>query len=85
MAGLVGLNDVRAKVQAAVVGTRNKTWKDSMWSDFMKDVVSFLVDEKSEDPELKGRYNFDNVKEWSKKVPGEDIFNLKYIFFPINL
>ena len=50
MAGLVGLNDVRPAVQAAV-GTRNKTWKDSMWSDFMKDVVSFLVDEKSEDPD----------------------------------
>ena len=44
MAGLVGLNDVRAKVQAAV-GTRNKAWKDSMWSDFIKDVVSFLVSE----------------------------------------
>ena len=50
MAGLVGLNDVRAMVQAAV-GTRNKTWKDSMWSDFVKDVVSFLVDENSEDPD----------------------------------
>jgi hypothetical protein len=50
MAGLVGLNDVRAAVKAAV-GTRNKTWKDSMWSAFIKDVVSFLVDEKSEDPD----------------------------------
>ena len=50
MTGLVGLNDVRAAVQAAM-GTHNKTWKDSMWSDFIKDVVSFLVDEKSEDPD----------------------------------
>jgi hypothetical protein len=48
LAGLVGLNDVRAMV---AVGTRNKTWKDSMWSDFIKDVVSFLVDDKSEDPD----------------------------------
>ncbi len=48
MAGLVGLNDVRAAVKAAV-GTRNKTWKDGMWSDFIKDVILFLVDEKSED------------------------------------
>jgi hypothetical protein len=48
MTGLVGLNDVRAAVQAAM-GTHNKTWKDSMWSDLIKDVVSFLVDEKSED------------------------------------
>ncbi len=44
MAGLVGLNDVRAKVQAAG-GTRNKAWKDSIWSDLIKDVVSFLVSE----------------------------------------
>ena len=42
------LEAVRLAVQAAV-GTRNKTWKDSMWSDFVKDVVSFLIDEKSED------------------------------------
>ena len=32
-----------------------------------------------------GRYNYKNVKLWSKKVPGEDIFNLKYILCPINL
>jgi sentrin-specific protease 1 len=34
---------------------------------------------------LRGRYNYKNVKGWSKKVPGKDVFNLKYIFFPINL
>ena len=44
------LEAVRLAVQAAV-GTRNKTWKHSMWSDFIKDVVSFLVDEKREDPD----------------------------------
>ena len=49
MAGLAVLNDVRAKVQAAV-RAHNKARKDSMWSDFIKDAVSFLVDEKSEDP-----------------------------------
>jgi sentrin-specific protease 1 len=34
---------------------------------------------------LRRRYNYKNVKSWSKKVPGKDIFNLKYIFCPINL
>ena len=34
---------------------------------------------------MRGRYNYKNVKGWSKKVPGKDVFNLKYIFFPINL
>ena len=34
---------------------------------------------------MRGRYNYKNVKLWSKKVPGEDIFNLKYILCPINL
>ena len=43
------LEAVRAAVQAAV-GTCNKTWKDSMWSDFIKDVVSFLINEKSANP-----------------------------------
>jgi len=47
--------------------------------------IQKMFDEKSEDPELRGRYNFDNVKEWSKKVPGGDIFNLKYIVCPINI
>ncbi|KAL3767142.1 hypothetical protein ACHAW5_003161 [Stephanodiscus triporus] len=37
--------------------------------------IQHMFDEKSKDPELKGRYNFSK----SKKVPGKDIFNLKYI------
>ncbi|KAL3800763.1 hypothetical protein ACHAW5_002477 [Stephanodiscus triporus] len=47
--------------------------------------IQTMFDEKSKDPELRGRYNFDNVKNWSKKVPGGDIFNLKYIVCPINI
>jgi hypothetical protein len=34
--------------------------------------------------ELEGTYEYRNVKRWSKKVPGKDIFNLDKIFFPIN-
>ncbi|KAL3799204.1 LOW QUALITY PROTEIN: hypothetical protein ACHAW5_007243 [Stephanodiscus triporus] len=47
--------------------------------------VQTMFDEKNNDPKLRGRYNYKNVKRWSKKVPGKDIFNLKYILCPINL
>jgi len=32
-----------------------------------------------------GKYEYRNVKRWSKKVPGKDIFNLNKILFPINM
>jgi hypothetical protein len=47
--------------------------------------VQNMFDEMNDDLKLRGRYNYKMVKRWSKKVPGKDIFNLKYIFFPINL
>ena len=47
--------------------------------------VQTMFDEKNNDPRLRGRYNYKNVRRWSKKVPGKDIFKLKYIFCPINL
>ena len=47
--------------------------------------VQTLFDEKNNNPSLRGRYSYKNVKRWSKKVPGKDIFNLRYIFCPINL
>ena len=31
------------------------------------------------------KYNYANVREWSKKVPGGDIFDLKYILCPLQL
>ena len=40
---------------------------------------------KNNDLNLRGRYNYENVRRWSKKVPGKDIFKLKYIFCSINL
>jgi len=33
---------------------------------------------------LEGRYNYDNVRNWHRQVPGGDIFALDKIFFPIN-
>jgi sentrin-specific protease 1 len=47
--------------------------------------VQTMFDEKNNDPRLRGRYNYKNVRRWSKKVPGKDIFELKYILCPINL
>jgi sentrin-specific protease 1 len=47
--------------------------------------VQTMFDEKNNDPRLRGRYNYKNVRRWSKKVPGKDIFKLKYILCPINL
>jgi sentrin-specific protease 1 len=47
--------------------------------------VQALFDEKNNNPDLRGRYNYKNVKRWSKKVPGKGIFNLKYILCPINI
>ncbi|KAL7543627.1 hypothetical protein ACHAXR_012914 [Thalassiosira sp. AJA248-18] len=47
--------------------------------------VQTMFDEKNNNPKLRGVYNYKNVKRWSKKVPGKDIFNLKYVVCPINL
>ena len=47
--------------------------------------VQTMFDKMNVDPNLRGQYNYINVKNWSKNVPGKDIFNLKYIFCPINV
>ena len=47
--------------------------------------VQTMFDEKNLDPSLRGEYNYENVKRWGKKVPGKDIFNLRYIICPINI
>jgi Ulp1 family protease len=40
---------------------------------------------KHHDKALQGMYSYENVSRWLKKLPGEDIFNLKKIFIPINI
>jgi len=47
--------------------------------------VQTMFDEKNLNPSLRGKYNYKNVKRWGKKVPGKDVFNLRYIVCPINL
>ena len=41
---------------------------------------------KNHDPNLRGKYNYNNIASWgsSEAVPVKDIFDLKYIFIPIN-
>ena len=34
---------------------------------------------------MRGKYNYNNVKKWSRKVIGGNIFALKRLFIPINL
>jgi hypothetical protein len=46
--------------------------------------ITRLFDEGNSNPKLEGKYDYNNVKRWSKKVPGKDIFNLDKIIFPIN-
>ena len=43
-----------------------------------------LLNEGNADASKDGQYEYRNVKRWSKKVPGKDIFKLDKIFFPIN-
>ena len=47
--------------------------------------VQTMFDEKNNNPKLCGKYNYKNVMREGSKVPGEDIFNLKYIVIPINI
>ncbi len=47
--------------------------------------VKTMFDDKNNNLSVRNKYNCINVKRWSKKVPGKDIFNLKYILCPINL
>ena len=44
-----------------------------------------LFDEKSNDVSKRGKYNYDNARRWSSNVPGNDVFQLKYIVCPYNL
>ncbi len=44
-----------------------------------------LTNEKNDDMTVGGTYDYGNVSRWARKLPGEDIFNLKKIFIPINI
>jgi len=44
-----------------------------------------MFDEYNNDRTKRGKYNFNQVLSWSAKVPGKNIFNLKYIVCPYNI
>lgn len=46
--------------------------------------ITKLLNEGNADVSKDGQYEYGNVKRWSKKIPGKDIFKLDKIFFPIN-
>ena len=45
----------------------------------------YLFNEKNVDATLCGRYNYENISKWIKKAPGNNIFNLKNIYFITNV
>jgi Ulp1 family protease len=47
--------------------------------------IQRLFDMKNNNPSLRCKYNYHNVKRWLNKVPGMNIFKLKNIFVPINI
>jgi hypothetical protein len=44
-----------------------------------------LLNEGHANPDMDGTYEYRNVKRWSKKVPGKDIFKLDKVIFPLNV
>jgi hypothetical protein len=45
-----------------------------------------LLNEGHSDPSRSGEYEYNNIRSWSTKfVPGEDIFEVDKLFFPINV
>ena len=44
-----------------------------------------LTNQKNNDMTVRGKYNYEMVSRWSKKLPGNNIFNLKILFVPINI
>ena len=46
--------------------------------------ITKLLNEGHSNPAMDGKYEYRNVRRWSKKVPGKDIFKLDKVFFPIN-
>jgi Ulp1 family protease len=47
--------------------------------------ITKLLNEGHANPDIEGTYEYRNVKRWSKKVIGKDLFQLNKIFFPINV
>ena len=44
-----------------------------------------LHDQYNPDLGLREKYNYKNIKRWSKKIPGKNIFDLERVFVPISV
>jgi Ulp1 family protease len=44
-----------------------------------------LQDQYNHDLGVKDKYNYKNIKRWSKNIPGKNIFDLERVFVPINV
>jgi sentrin-specific protease 1 len=44
-----------------------------------------LHDQYNPDLGVRDKYNYKNIKRWSKKIPGNNIFDLERVFVPINV
>lgn len=47
--------------------------------------MSKLLNENHSDTSKQGTYEYTNVENWSRHVPGGDIFNLDKLFFPVHV
>jgi hypothetical protein len=51
---------------------------------FPTQFISVMWNDRLKNKADRWKMEYDNVKTWSKKVPGGKLFNLKYVFCPIN-
>lgn len=47
--------------------------------------ITKLTNEGHFDPQVRGTYEYRNVRRWTSSVPGRDLFQLEKVFFPINV
>jgi hypothetical protein len=76
---------------AASFASRTQSWSSATasnsgsMSQAAPTFVTMLLNEGNADPSFEGKYDYNNVKGWSKNVPGKSIFKLGKIFIPINI
>ncbi|KAL7524200.1 hypothetical protein ACHAXR_002362 [Thalassiosira sp. AJA248-18] len=76
------LMDSLAKRDKVMCGKDAGRRRSHFFSSFF---IQNMFDEMNNNSHLRGKYNYDNVRGWGKKVPGGDVFNLKYIVCPVNI
>ena len=75
------LKSILRKRDEMLCRVQNGRRRSHCYNSFFAD---FLLGKNIEDPHLKGTYQYSNVERWARKVPGGDIFGLKYLLIPKN-